>query len=77
MKKNEWQSIIEDIDEVNIIKDPITSEVEFEVYDKITGPDVKVRDKNMIEAIQTLFLLLLMMVLMHMDVILNTNLHYL
>ena len=41
--------------EVNIIKDPITSEVEFEVYDKITGPDVKVRDKNLIEAIQTLF----------------------
>ena len=41
--------------EVNIIKDPITSEVEFEVYDKMTGPDVKVRDKNLIEAIQTLF----------------------
>lgn len=41
--------------EVNIIKDPITSEVEFEVYDKITGPDVKVRDKNIIEAIQKLF----------------------
>ena len=41
--------------EVNIIKDPITSEVEFEVYDKMTGPDVKVRDKNLIEAIQKLF----------------------
>lgn len=41
--------------EVNIIKDPITSEVEFEVYDKMTGPNVKVRDKNLIEAIQTLF----------------------
>lgn len=41
--------------EVNIIKDPITSEVEFEVYDKITGPDVKVRDKNIMEAIQKLF----------------------
>ena len=41
--------------EVNIIKDPITSEVEFEVYDKITGPDVKVRDKNIIGAIQKLF----------------------
>ena len=41
--------------EVNIIKDPITSEVEFEVYDKMTGQDVKVRDKNMIEAIQKLF----------------------
>lgn len=41
--------------EVNIIKDPITSEVEFEVYDKMTGPDVKVRGKNIIEAIQKLF----------------------
>ena len=39
--------------EVNIIKDPITSEVEFEVYDKMTGPDVKVRDKNLIERFLT------------------------
>ena len=41
--------------EVNIIKDPITSEVEFEVYDKITGPELKVRDKNLIEEIHRLF----------------------
>lgn len=41
--------------EVNIVEDPVTGEAAFEVYDKITGPDIKVRDKNIIQAIHKLF----------------------
>lgn len=52
---DEFVKFVSEQVEVNVIEDPITWEVEFEVYDKITGPDIKVRDKNIMEAIHKLF----------------------
>ena len=40
--------------QVSPVVNPVTFEIEFEVYDKIIGLDIKAQDKNILEAIHKL-----------------------